>query len=349
MIVAEGSSGADQPFLEAVAMILAAFRPDTKARLAEENLVVPTVQMVFRRSLRNVTSRADYFSGAAHPAAFEDFQINLARMVSLANSIAPDAIPAEVRLRVLEEDLGTEGVDFFGQGLTEQLFDTPGAVARIWRSRAGRRTMLVSAQASRDPNGRPLAFEWHLLQGDPERVTIEPLEGGARARITLDWHDPFPISEAVPLTTARVDIGVFAHNGAHDSAPAILSWYFPPQEKRTYVPGPDGAPRIVAIDHADPERAKGYADPMLLPRAGWRDAYTWGADGALLGWTRHRDGRSEDFTADGRRILTRDAEGHPERTEAVAHVLDRDRRGRLVVEERSAPGLPEPATGRPRP
>ena len=71
ILVSHGSSGSDQPFLDAVAMILAAFRPDTKARLAEENLIVPTVQMVFRRSLQNVRSRDDYFSAAAHPAAFE--------------------------------------------------------------------------------------------------------------------------------------------------------------------------------------------------------------------------------------------------------------------------------------
>ena len=55
-------------------------------------------------------------------------------MVSLANSIEPDAIPPQVRIRMLEEDLGTEGVDYFGDGLSEQLFDTPAAIARIWRS-----------------------------------------------------------------------------------------------------------------------------------------------------------------------------------------------------------------------
>ena len=260
LLVSRGSSGSDERFLEAVALILAAFPPDTKARLTQENLVVPTVQMVFRRSLRNVTSREDYLSGAAHPAAFEGFNINLARMVSLANSIAPEAIPAEVRLAVLEEELGREGVDYFGAGLSEQLFDTPGAVARIWRSKAWRRSMVVSAEGSRDPNGRPLAFHWRLLQGDPARVTLEPLDGGVKARITLNWHDPFPISEDNPVTTSRVDIGVFTSNGAHDSAPAILSWVFP-LERRSYAPGPDGTMRIAVIDYAAP----GYADPMLFP------------------------------------------------------------------------------------
>ena len=233
--------------------------------------------MVFRRSLQNVTSREAYLSGDAHPAAFEGFEINPARMVRLANSIAPDAIPPEVRIRVTAEELGTEGRDFFGIGLSEQLFDTPSAVARIWRSRAGQRVIEVSAEDTTDPNGRELAFEWRLLQGDPARVRIEPSEDGRQARITLDWHDPFPISDDNPLVTARVDIGVFASNGVHDSAPAILSWYFPPEEARSYVPGPDGAPQVAAIDYA--ARPDAYADPMLIARADWRDEYHWAPDG----------------------------------------------------------------------
>jgi hypothetical protein len=332
ILVSHGASGSDKPFLEAVALILAAFRPDTKARLTEEKLIVPTVQMVFRRSLQSVTSREAYLT-AAHPAAFEGYEINLARMVSLANSIAADAIPAEVRLKVLEEDLGVEGVDYFGAGLSEQLFDTPGAIARIWRSKAWRRSMTVSAESSYDPNGRPLAFEWRLLQGDPARVTIEPLDGGTRARITLDWHDPFPVSEDNPVETARVDVGVFAANGAHDSAPAIVSWYMPPNQTRRYAPGPAGAMRIAAIDHADPAKAGVYADPMLIPRADWRDVYAYGPDGTPLGWTRERPDRTERFTAEGARLLAPAADGRPAATVPVAYPLARDAAGRLAVQE----------------
>ena len=119
-------------------------------------------------------------------------------------------------------------------------------------------------------------------------MTIEPLDGGREARITLDWHEPFRISEDNPLVSSRVDIGVFADNGAHDSAPAILSVFFPPHEARRYEPGPDGVPRIAAIDHA--ARPEVYADPLLLPRADWRDDFHYAADGALTGWTRSRAG-----------------------------------------------------------
>ena len=146
--------------------------------------------------------------------------------------------------------------------------------------------MTVSAAETRDPNGRPLEFHWRLLQGDPEKVTIEPSADGTSATITLGWHDPFVISEDNPVTTSRVDIGVFASNGVHDSAPAILSWYFPPTEKRRTETGPDGAPRIAAIDHTNPGRA--YADPILVPRADWRDDFAYDAGGTLLGWTRVR-------------------------------------------------------------
>jgi hypothetical protein len=328
-LVSIGSSGSDRPFLEAVAMILAGFKPATKARLIEERMVVPTVQFVFRRSLQNVRSREAYFSNAAHPAAFDARSINLARMVSLAQSIEPGAIPAEVRIQVLEEDTAREGVDFFGAGLDEHLFDTPSAIGRIWRSKTGRRSMLVSAEASRDVNGRPLTFHWRLLQGDPERVTIEPLEDGRRARITLDWHHRFAVSEDDPQLTARADIGVFANNGIHDSAPAVLSWHFPPHETRDYEEGPDGAPRIAAIDHADPAKAEVYADPLLLPRADWRDVYAYDGDGALTGWTRHRGSRTDGYDEKGRRL-------GEARTEPVLYTLARRPDGTVAVEEGSA-------------
>ncbi|WP_424930082.1 bacterial transcriptional activator domain-containing protein [Amaricoccus tamworthensis] len=335
ILISHGSSYSDKPFMEAVAMILAAFTPETKERLIAENMIVPTVQMVFRRSLQNVRSRGSYFSGAAHPAVFAGHQINLARMVSLANAITPDTIPAEVRFRVETEELGVEGIDFFGQGLSERLFDTPASIARIWRSKTGRRTMILDAGDSRDINGNPLEFSWSILQGDPEKITIEPLEDGQKARITIDWHDPFQISDEVRITTSRVDIGVFAHNGTHDSAPAILSWYFPAHQKRTYATAPDGTPRITSIDHMAPSHAEVHADPQLFAGMDWRDEFKWDPDGTSAGWTRYRGERQDDYTEAGERILTRHPDGTPQRTEPVAHVLRRSGDGTLVTDELS--------------
>ena len=331
VLVSHGSSGSDQPFLEALALTYAAFRPDTKARLVEERLLVPTVQMIFRRSLQHVTSRESYLSGDAHPAAFEGYTINPARMVSLAQSIKPDAIPPEVRIAVTAEDLGTEGVDFFGAGLSEQLFDTPGAIARVWRSKAATRTMTVSAAATGDPNGRKLDFHWRLLQGDPEKVTITPSADGTSATITLAWHDPFVISEDNPVTTSRVDVGVFASNGVHDSAPAIVSWYPPPTEKRR-TERPRSAPCAPTPSTNQPRPRLRRPDPGPPRRLARRLRLRRGRPPRRLDAGARRPPRPppEAFDAAGRRLS--DPE-NPDAAVAVAYPLSRAEDGRLVVDE----------------
>jgi len=342
LIVSEGSSGSDRPFLEAVAMILAAFRPETKARLIEEGLVGPTVQFAFRRSQRSVLSREDYFSGVAHPTAFTPYEIGLARMVSLANAITPDAIPPMVRIRVVTEQTPREGIDFFGPGLSEQFFDTPSAIGRVWRGKSYTRSLVVSAEDTDDPNDRPLTFHWRLLRGDPERVRIEPLDDGRRARIEIDWQEPRPVVGASPVTSARVDIGVFADNGAHTSAPAMISMAFPAHETRTYEPGPDDTMRIAAIDHADPAKAEVYVDPMLMARADWRDEYTYDAEGRPTGWRRIRAENTDTYDAAGHRIIGRGPDGKP-RTVPAAYALRRTDAGGLAVEEITASAAAEPA------
>ena len=258
-------------------------------------------------------------------------------MVSLAQSIKADDIPPRVRIKVTAEDLGTEGRDFFGEGLSEQLFDTPSAIARVWRvvarhagrCRSRRRTTV-------DPNGRKLSFEWHLLQGDPERVRIEPAEDGASARDHPRLAGALPHLRRQPARpTSRVDIGVFANNGVHDSAPAILSWYFPPEEARSYAPGPDGALRIASIDYA--ARARGLrrpdADPARrlarrLPLRPGRHASPAGPGSAATGRT--------NTTRPARASSSRPPAMSPPRVEAVAYPLTRLPDGGLGIEEISA-------------
>ena len=300
-VISQGSSGSDQPHLEALAMILAAFRPETKAYLHQNQLLAPTVQMVLRRSLVAVRSRAAYLSGLAHPSVIPRDQINLMRMVQLANALTPATVPPMVRLAVLSEEDATEGIDYFGEGLSERLFDTPAAIARIWRSHAYRRSMIVSAEATRDPNGHAPTFIWRVLRGDPARTRIEPLDNrGLHARITLDWQLPRPVPGHPDIRSNRVDIGVFAQSGAQDSAPALISILLPRHETRRYGPGPDGALRIESRDLRPPQG--GYADPVLFPQGDWRDLYHYDSAGALQGWMRQGPEGDMRFDATGRRI-----------------------------------------------
>ncbi|WP_209426785.1 hypothetical protein [Pararhodobacter sp. SW119] len=283
-LFSQGSSYSDRPFLEALVYALAAFRPETRARLEAERLIAPTLQMVLRRSLTTVRSREAYLSGVAHPTVFRRGDLAAQRMVALANAITPADIPPLVVLRVEAESFRpVAGLAEMSEGL----FDTPAAIARIWRGWESRKEMIVSAAATRDPNGRPLTFTWVLLRGDPEKVRITPLDpAGTRARITLDWHDRYPISPHGPRLTERVDIAIIAHNGVHDSAPSFVSVSFPTHELRRYEAGPDGMLRLHEIDY-DAVAREARFDPVLHWSAPWRDVFDHDGDGRITGWTRH--------------------------------------------------------------
>ena len=292
-VLSQGSSYTDRPFLRALALTLAAFPPETRARLEAEGLVAPTLQMILRRTLNDVNSRAAYFTGLAHPTVFTREMLRPGRMVGLAAAITPGDIPPMVALQVEVDGFRRRAglVD-----LPEQLFDTPSAIARIWRGFETEKEMIVSAAATNDPNGRPLSFDWALLRGDPERVRITPLDAqGTRARLTIGWHDRRPVGPRESRLTDRIDIGVFANNGVHDSAPAFVSVSFPTHETREFETGPDGALRLVAIDYDAIGRERTF-DPVLHWSAPWRDVFTHDAEGRITGWTRHfAEGGSEAF------------------------------------------------------
>ena len=331
LIIPQGSSRSDKPFLDALALTLAAFRPDTKDRLRDEGLVIPTLQMIMRRSLAQVQSRETYLAGPAHPVVFDAKMLRPGRMVSLANAIQPTDIPPRVDL-VVERDLDTpRGQDYLNAAASEDLATTGSAIARVWRSRAYEREMIVDASTTKDPNDRPLTFTWRLLQGDANLIDIEPLdEAGTRARITLRWHDRIRIGPGRALESSRIDIGVFANNGVHDSAPAMISVTFPTHQNRIYEPvGPDGAMRLVSISYDWPEG--GRMDRRLYARGSWQDALQYDEHGQLTGWTRQRrDGSQASFTADGAEITERGADGQPTRLRLVQYVRTEEKIPQLL-------------------
>lgn len=261
MVTSQGSSGSDQPFLRALAMTLAAFTPGTRARLEAEGLVAPTLQMILRRSLRPVTSRSAYFTPIAHPPVFDADTLVPGRMVSLAAAMTPETIPPMVRVDVTQEDF-TGTVRGGADDGSERLYDTPSAVARIWRGPEWEKGLTVSAARTFDPNGSALSFTWAVLRGDPDAIRIEPFgPGGAQARIRLTWQDPAAGDTPGRPPAGRIDIGVFASNGTHDSAPAILSILLPLHEGRVY--GPDGSGTTGLLRRV-PD-ATIYRDPVLFP------------------------------------------------------------------------------------
>lgn len=317
VITSQGSSGSDRPFMHAVASTLAAFTPETQRKLIEFKLLAPTVQMLLRSSLKRVQNPDDYLTGRAHPSVFDSADLDVERMVRAAHDMKADEVPPLIKFRVVEEDEAQVGVDYFEAAPGEKVFDSVCAISRVFRSSAWERRIIVSVEETQDPHVRPLTFHWKLLRGDPDRVTINPLnEQGTRAEIRVAWHERRPVEPESELLTSRVDIGVFAHNGVHYSAPAFVSYYCPASEERVY----DGEHRIVSIEHFSPQKKERYADPALITPADWKDEFRHDSQGRLLGWTRTRGGMTEEFTRHGTLVAKKDDRGRPTTSRPVRYL-----------------------------
>ncbi len=351
VITSQGSSGSDRPFMDAIAATLAAFQPETKAVLTKHGLIAPTLQMIFRRANKNIADDKEYLTGKAHPTIFEGGNVNVPGMVKLAHEMKPTNVPAIVQLRVVEEDNGEPGRDYMDvndgpyaprgpgtgrrQGLPapelapasadrEKLFDTPCAIARVFRTAKYWRRMVVSAEASKDANGQALAFHWSVLRGKAEEIKIKPLnDAKSVVEILIPYHERFTFEAGAPaakIETNRVDIGCFAHNGNHYSAPAFVTCFFLDNEKREY----DEQKRIKVMDYADPVVSKNYVDPLVdLPKR-WRDEYRYDDKGTPLGWTRKVGDKSEEFTADGALVTKKDDLGRPLEARTVRYVVKQE-------------------------
>ena len=335
-IVTQGSSGSDRSTVEALLAILAALPPETKRRLTEEGLIAPTLQALYRQGYVRATPArpGPYLSGRAHPTVFRPGEMDLWRMVAAAAALAPDAIPPAVTLEVVAEDAPDPALDPVAALLGETLHDGPHAVARVWRSLARTRAMTVAADA-RDPNGREVRLEWRLLRGDPNAVRIRPSADGRTARIEVDLHAArAPAGDGPP--SARVDVGVFALNGAALGMPGMISVLMPAHERRIYEAGPlpveaarsPGAENGAPGADARPPEAGGRPDPLLWPRVPWTErrgaaarsprVYELPAEGGPARVRMDAEGRAVagpagpiDPPAPLRHGLARDAEGLP--------------------------------------
>lgn len=235
VITSQGSSGTDQPFLHAIATALGSFRSDVKQRLVKTGLLMPTVQMIFRISNKNVAGAKGYLTGAAHPTVFVGENVDRLAIAKRAGTIRLSNIPPMVSLKVVSEDQPVAGRDFFERGRTEKLADTPCVIARIVRGRNYVRKMVVSAEDSKDLNKRPLKYRWVVLRGDADRIKIKLLnKAGSVAELSVPYHRRRPISKGSKMESNRVDIGVFVHNGTYFSAPGFVTFFSLDSEERTY-------------------------------------------------------------------------------------------------------------------
>ena len=235
LMISQGSSGSDQPFMRMLPVVLASFRPEVKKKLTETGLLMPTIQMLWRSTNKHLKDPQEYLTGKAHPTVFEGSWVDDLAMVQKAHALELKALPPMVQLRAVEEDKATNGVDFIDLANSEVLADTPACIARIHRSKAHTRRLVVSAESSFDVNKGKLTYTWVVLRGDSEKIKIVPKKDDQSvAEITVAWHDRRPVSPGSPLESNRVDIGVFVHNGTYYSAPGFVTVCTLDREARTY-------------------------------------------------------------------------------------------------------------------
>lgn len=306
-VISQGSSGSDRQFMDAFALTMAALRPEVKDIVKKQGLLPPLLQMIFRRSQKQVTSDETYLTGIAHPVVFAGSQMDELRMVRLAHEITPNEIPPLVRMDVVEEDQPLSGTDFFFPAPNERLFDTHGAIARVHRTSSYWRRMVIDVSETISFNRSRPKFHWAVLQGPPDLVKINPLNSDfSRVEILFPWCPEVPIPGRTDMTSRRIDVGVFASTGKYWSVPGLVCSMSLRREKRIY----DDNKRIISIDYADPETSQKYDDIVLDVRKNWKDTYQYDPDGTLLGWTRTAaDTPPAEFNAIGHIITDRNPDG----------------------------------------
>lgn len=317
VLLSQGSSHSDKPFMLAVASTLAAFHPDVFHQLENRGMIFSCVQMILRRCLTPIVTDQDYLSGIAHPPVFDSKQLDVKRMIEMAHQIKTSNIPPKTRLSVISEQHGKIGTDYFEAQPREVLFDTDAAIARVFRSVGRSKTIQVAATAT-DLNNRKQTWRWVVLQGDPDLISIEPANAdSSQVSITVQHHPRRPIRPGSAMESNRVDIAAFAHNGDYFSAPAFVTYYFPDNEIRDY----DAEGRIQSVQYTDFANGGNYVDPLVVTAKEWEDEYKYDSKGRLTGWIRRGNGNSRWFTSRGELVLTTDDFGRPATGTNVRYVV----------------------------
>ena len=229
-----GSSYRDMPFVKAFLATAAAFKPEIQDMLIRKRILMPTLQAIFRQSNKQVLTEEDYFTGKAHPPVFDGAQIDELKMVTVAQTLTPLAVPPLAFFEVVSERPAIAGRDFFERPsfTHEKLGDTPVNVARLYRGSSETYTMTLDARRSVDTQQRPLHYRWSILQGRTDLIKIETTDEGRQATLHVRWHPPMVTTSGI--RTHRVDIGLFVTNGIGTSVPAIVSFYMLPNERRFF-------------------------------------------------------------------------------------------------------------------
>jgi len=312
-----GKSHSEEDELRKFIHTLAAFKPEVKALLIEKGLLIPTLQMVWRRT--RVADDAAYLSGAAHPSAFDNNANDLA-MIEMANAINTDDIPPMIQLSVVSENFGdTHATRYNEYNRSERRFTTPAAIARIHYGIEYTKRIVVDASNSFDTNGRPLTWHFAVLRGAPGSVRINPRNPeGSLVEIEFDHQEDRLVDGTDGQTSSLAIVGAFVHNGTYYSAPGFITSYSLWNETRFY----DGHRRLREIAYLgnaiNNETGNTYA--LSLTKDWTKDIYSYDFNGRPAGWIRTTDTLHTSYSAEGLLVIEQDQNGRPASVAEVQYI-----------------------------
>ncbi len=220
-LTSQGSSGSELDEGRRLLAALGALPATVRTSLHDEGALTSVMTMLHRRA--RVASDAEYLTGAAHPTAFGNLDVERVT-VELAHALTADHVPPVAAVAVTADEFAPADQLVTGATTVARVFSTGGAETR---------TITVDASSSRALNGQPLTYHWRLLRGDPSLVTITSMsDDDATVEIAFARHPEGTYeslgSSSGALITHRSSlavVGLFVHNGHFFSAPAFISSY----------------------------------------------------------------------------------------------------------------------------
>jgi len=176
--------------MRAAAIALAAFRPAVKTELKKRNLITPTVAAILRRAINGVED-GDITADIGHRIAIDGAEINLSRVITLAQNYTLETIPPRVVMAVEGE---APRLDPMRNGFlplaNEAVYGTPTSHARIARGTYGTRSYRLAAGIEGEG----------IADGDATaRVDI-----GVFVKFGPNWSSPAVFSLTFPRSEKRV-------------------------------------------------------------------------------------------------------------------------------------------------
>jgi hypothetical protein len=220
-LTSQGSSGSELDEGRRLLEALAALPAPVRTMLHTEGALVSVMSAVHRRA--RVASDVEYLTGAAHPTAFGNLDVERAT-VDLAHSLTTTHVPPVASVTVTADEFAP----------ADQLVTGTSTVARVFSAGgAEMRAITVDASASKALNGQPLTYHWRVLRGDPslvrlwQRDTTDPIGTIEFMRHPEGTYESLGSASGTLIThkSSLVVVGLFVHNGHFFSTPAFISSY----------------------------------------------------------------------------------------------------------------------------